>query len=117
MKKKKIAITAGILLLLAGMAEAVTVTLVTLVTAGAGLETVTVHSAFTLPAVAVITAVPALTPVTTPSADTVATLSSLEVHTTVSVVSDGVTVAVKVTVLPVKSFWLVAFRVISVAGT
>ena len=95
-------------------AEAVTLTFVTLTTA---LETVILHVAFTFPAVAVITAVPSLTAVTTPSADTVATFVLLEVHTTASVVSAGVTVAANVTVLPSVSFWLVALRVIAVAGT
>lgn len=72
-----------------GVAE--TATFVTFTTA---FLTVTVHVASTLPAFAVITAVPSLTAVTVPFSDTVATLLLLEVHTTLSVVSEGVTVAV-----------------------
>ena len=83
----------------------------------AGTLTVTVHSAFTLPTVAVITAVPSLIPVTVPSSDTVATVSSLEDHVTASVVSAGVTVAVNLNVVPASSVWLSVSRVISVAGT
>ena len=75
------------------------------------------HSAFTFPAVAVMTAVPALTAVTVPSAATFTTASLLEDHTILSVVSAGVTVAFKVKDLPVSTFWLVAFRVTFVAGT
>ena len=62
--------------------------------AGTGGSTVTAHSAFTLPQVAVMVAVPSLLAVTTPSL-TVATASLEEVHTTASVVSAGVAVAVR----------------------
>ena len=82
-----------------------------------GLATVTVQVAFTLPAVAVMTAVPGFTAVTTPSSDTFATAALLEDHTTLSAVLAGATVAFRVKVLPVSSFWVVASRVMPVAGT
>ena len=81
------------------------------------MATVTLHVAFTFPAVAVITAVPAFTAFTVPLADTVATLVLLDFHTTLSVVLEGATVAFNVKDLPVVIFLLVAFSVTLVAAT
>ena len=64
-------------------------------------STVTVQEADLLPAVAVMVAVPGATAVTLPLLSTVATDSLFEVHVTVSVVSEGSTVATSVSVLPV----------------
>ena len=80
------------------------------------LETVTVHSAFTLPAVAVITAEPVFNAVTVPSSVTVATSSLSEDHTVESVVLEGVIVAVNLTVPPGSRALAVVSRATSVAG-
>ena len=64
-------------------------------------STVTVQVAVLSPAFAVMVAVPGATAVTLPVLSTVATDYLLEVHTTVSVVSVGSTVAIRVSVLPV----------------
>ena len=63
--------------------------------AGMGGKTVTTHSAFALPQAAVMVALPSFTAVTTPSF-TVATASLEDVHTSVSVVFSGATVAARV---------------------
>ena len=82
----------------------------------AGVVTVTEQVAFLLPAVAVIVALPFPTAVTTPL-ETVATDVLLDVHTTLSVELDGVTVAVSVAVFPFVRLSDVLERVIPVAGT
>ena len=81
------------------------------------LETVTVHSAFTLPAVAVITAEPSFTAVTVPSSATVAISLSLDVHVTASVALAGVRVADNLKDPPGSSALVVVSSATSVAET
>ena len=78
--------------------------------------TVTLQVALLVPAVAVIFAVPAATAVTLPVLSTVATDVLSEDHTTVSVESDGVTVAIKVSSNPSAKARLFVLRVMPVAG-
>ena len=74
-------------------------------------STVTLHSAFTLPQLAVIVALPIATAVTLPFSSTVAMLLSDEVHTTVlSVVLSGETVAVSCSFAPIRSSISVLFK-------
>ncbi len=87
------------------------------VTPVAGTVTVTSHSADTSPAVAVITALPPPTAVTLPFSSTVATSSLSLLHTTLSVLSVGATVAVRVSDLPFSRARVVLLRVTPVAGT
>ena len=77
---------------------------------------VTVQEPETPPAVAVIVAVPAATAVTTPS-ETVATAPSSVLHSTVSVLSAGSTVAVSVSVSPTVRSRVSALSVMPVAAT
>ena len=81
-----------------------------------GGKTVTTHSAFALPQAAVMMAVPSLLAVTTPSF-TVATASLEDVHTSVSVVFSGATVAARVAFSVGRRLSAVSFSVTPVAGT
>ena len=72
--------------------------------------------ALLVPAVAVIFAVPTATPVTLPVLSTVATEVLSEDHTTVSVESDGVTVAIKESEPPSQTVRVSLLRVMPVAG-
>ena len=79
--------------------------------------TLTVQVADTLPAFAVIIASPGATAVTSPVVgSTVATSGLLEDQATVSVVSDGVTVATRVSVSPTVKVSSDLLSVMSVAG-
>ena len=84
--------------------------------AGMGGKTVTTHSAFALPQAAVMVALPSFTAVTTPSF-TVATASLEDVHTSVSVVFSGATVAARVAFSVGCRLSAVSFSVTPVAGT
>ena len=81
-----------------------------------GGKTVTTHSAFALPQAAVMVALPSFTAVTTPSF-TVATASLEDVHTSVSVVFSGATVAARVAFSVGRRLSAVSFSVTPVAGT
>ena len=81
-----------------------------------GARTVTTHSAFALPQAAVMVALPSFTAVTTPFF-TVATASLEDVHTSVSVVFSGATVAVRVAFSVGRRLSAVSFSVTPVAGT
>ena len=81
-----------------------------------GGKTVTTHSAFALPQAAVMVALPSFTAVTTPFF-TVATASLEDVHTSVSVVFSGATVAARVAFSVGRRLSAVSFSVTPVAGT
>ena len=78
--------------------------------------TVTAQEADCSPALAVIIALPEATAVTLPVESTVATSGLSEDQATVSVVSDGVTVAVRVSVAPTVKVSSSLLRLMPVAG-